>query len=359
MGEQGNGSPENLSQKLTAVESRPERERTRVDYLVICGQGPVQEKGEKVKVADSQWVKSGAEIGEGKGPEANSWMKFISYAAGEIYQKGLCGKVVLTGGKTGGEGFPSEAELMKKELVERYHIPEGNIILEDKAGNTLQNFALSINGIEKKSGGIAETTSFGVLAADFHAERTALLANLFGLKVNEVYSAEETLMTLWGKTLSEGSKKFLLARVTPEEAERLKLFASDKAEELKIRGQEGKSVKQRSNEEKRYSANLVEVPAYWIGYVGLLENEQRIREILTDINKANPGFLEKAGLDLGREISEIKETLKTFTFGPEKGGKRECLYEETAKTGEVPPDLMGKIKVKIPLGAPVLRSVYY
>ena len=359
MGEQGNGSPENLSQILTAVESRPERERIRVDYLIVCGQGPVQEKGEKVKVADSQWAKSGAEIGEGNWSEANSWMKFISYAAGEIYQKGLCGKVVLTGGKTGGEGFPSEAESMKKELVERYHIPEGNIILEDKAGNTLQNFALSINGIEKKSSGITENTSFGVLAADFHAERTALLANLFGLKVNEIYSAEETLMTLWGETLSEGSKKFLLARVTPEEAERLKLFASDKAEELKVKGQEGKSVRQRSNEERRYSANLVEVPAYWVGYVGLLENEQRIREILTGVAEANPGFLEKAGLDLQGDISNVKEILKTFTVGPDKGGKRECLYEETAKTGEIAPELMAKIKIKIPKGAPVLKSVYY
>lgn len=342
------GSPENLNRIFTDIENRPEKQRQRVDYLVVCGQGPVQEKGEKIKASEAP--------APGRGPEANSWMKFIAYSAGEIYKQGLCGKIVLTGGKTGGEGFPSEAELMKEELIKRYKVPEDSIIIEDKATNTLQNFALSINGIDSA---ITDQTSFGVLAADFHTERVALLAKMFGLNPKELYSAEKTLLSYWGasgdKSLSEGSKKFLLARVIPEEAKRLGLFAK----ELGVKGQETKDVGIRGNEEKRYSANLVEVPAYWLGYVGLLDNENRIRRILVGAENDNPGVLTEIGVDLNDNIESIREALQPYTTMLNQGGKREMEYENIAQTGNVPKELMIKIRLKIPPGAPVIRSIYY
>lgn len=336
-------SPENLNTSLKNFLETKETIREKVDYLLICGQGPVQTKKEKVK----------AESIENANPEdaeANSWMKFIAYAAGEIYQKGLAGKLVLTGGKTGGEQFPSEAVLMKNILIKQYSVPENDIVIEDKAKNTLQNFAFSINAIDDQNPDQTLNPSFGILGTDYHTERIHLLSTLFELPIKEMYSAEETLLRTWGGDLSEGSQKFLLSRVIPEEAERLQLF------QLGMKGEESKSVKQRINEEKRYSACLVEVPAYWIGYIGLLQNEKRIKNILANIDKSS---LETLGINPNSSVEEIKKTLLPFTTMINQGGKREMPFEEVAQTGNVPEKIMEKIKIHIPPKPPVIQSRYH
>jgi hypothetical protein len=102
-----------------------ERKTTgKVDYLIVCGQGPVLDEDTLQKPDDKK---------EQVRETAISWMKTIARATGELKLAGMVDKIVLTGGKTGGEKYTSEAELMKRILVEEYHISEQDIIIEDGA----------------------------------------------------------------------------------------------------------------------------------------------------------------------------------------------------------------------------------
>ena len=59
-------------------------------------------------------------------------------AAALVYDKGKGARhIVLTGGHLWGPEHPSSAELMKRELTEKYHIPEEAIITKGDAQSTL------------------------------------------------------------------------------------------------------------------------------------------------------------------------------------------------------------------------------
>ena len=121
---QESGSDELLPMIVLPVEIKPkkpgllaeslsenEKKQTPLDYLLVFGQGPV---------LDSE-TKQGPEP-QTQNVKADSilWMKTIARAAGELKLAGGVKKIVFTGGKTGGDNLPSEAQLMKDILVNEY-----------------------------------------------------------------------------------------------------------------------------------------------------------------------------------------------------------------------------------------------
>src|SRR3989339_38638 len=197
--------------KTTSVEIKPSKlgllaeslkpnERTqtnhKLDYLLVFGQGPVLDDTTKLKPeSEATDVKE----------VAIAWMKNSARAAGELYIEGATKKIILTGGKTGGAEYKSEAELMRDILIQEYKVPEEDIILENEATNTLENIPKSLNKIDLlKSTTGSEKPKIGLLGADFHIPRIRMLADIFGITDHKSFSAEQIFRTIAYKLEDSG-----------------------------------------------------------------------------------------------------------------------------------------------------------
>ena len=67
-------------------------------------------------------------------------------------------------------------------------------------------------------------------------------------------------------------------------------------------------AERRGQEEDVWSKALLEVPEYWLGYLGRLQNTQRIRQILS--NQDQKMLFDRFGISLSADTNEtIKEKL--------------------------------------------------
>ncbi len=213
--------------------------------------------------------------------------KMRAIAALEILNKGEVNEVIISGGKTGGEELPSEAELMrdyiirKKQIelnkkVEKEEISEGQakeilqemiekIKMEESATNTIENFANIINMIDENS---QQYQDIGFLSNQFHLDRTVKLAEKFQLK-GEKLSGEKEL-----DKRSKHYKKFL-----------------DKACSI-----ENKEYEKILQGEEKWTKALEELPMYWFPQATLV-NQERLTQML-EANKELEKTLKKKGLTL-------------------------------------------------------------
>ncbi|PIP21363.1 MAG: hypothetical protein COX39_03325 [Candidatus Nealsonbacteria bacterium CG23_combo_of_CG06-09_8_20_14_all_40_13] len=256
MGEVPNYYPEEQSEEngLSSQESfkTPEKDPQAppFDVLIVFGQGPVQK--------EQCWgLPTGA--------------KARCIAAAELFHKGQIREVVLTGGKTGGEDYPSEAELMRDYLVKKMKVPEESLILEDKSTNTIENFANVLKMIDQKP----ETyRNLAFLSAGFHLARVEMLADKFlttGLK----FSSDELL-----KMRSPHHQRWVEKTTNPNQNEHYQKTLL---------------------EENRWMGGLEKIPAYWMPQASATSPE-RFRQII----KALPGvqdWLAENGLNNWEELS--------------------------------------------------------
>ncbi len=126
-----------------------------LDTLIVFGYGPVETDG------------------------INVYARLSALAAGTLLEQGKTERLLLTGGYTGGETSPSEAELMAAYLRRNFQVVPERIVLETQATDTLENLVLSANLLD------AEKRSYdrlGFLALQMHGPRIKYLADLVGLK---------------------------------------------------------------------------------------------------------------------------------------------------------------------------------
>lgn len=83
------------------------------------------------------------------------------------------GKIVVSGGQGPGE-FITEAEAMKKYLISNGI--KNDIIMEDKATNTFENFKFSKEKIKNLTGNSIDNYKVKVITTDFHVLRSSILA---------------------------------------------------------------------------------------------------------------------------------------------------------------------------------------
>lgn len=83
------------------------------------------------------------------------------------------GKIVVSGGQGPGESI-TEAEAMKKYLISNGI--KNNIIMEDKATNTFENFKFSKEKIKNITGNSIDNYKVKVITTDFHVLRSSILA---------------------------------------------------------------------------------------------------------------------------------------------------------------------------------------
>lgn len=127
-----------------------------VDTLIVFGYGPVEAGG-----------------------RLNTYARLAALAAGTQLERGETKQLLITGGHTGGETLPSEAELMASYLRRNFQVTPGQVMLETQAADTIDNLVLSANLLdaEGRSG-----DRLGFLALQMHGPRIEYLADLAGLK---------------------------------------------------------------------------------------------------------------------------------------------------------------------------------
>lgn len=124
-------------------------------------------------------------------PKLSLESRMRTLAAGEMFKSGLIDKIIFSGGKTGGNNNPSEAEAMRSFLLSKYpQIKEQNIILEENALETSENMR-NIKEILDKNG-LDEAV---VLTSEAHLARAIILAKKNEINVVSDATAEEEIIS--------------------------------------------------------------------------------------------------------------------------------------------------------------------
>lgn len=100
----------------------------------------------------------------------NSWKISILKAA-ELYKKGLVPKILVSGGVNRHTGIV-EGDLMGKEM-ENLGIPPADILIENKATNTLENVTFSLPIIDRALG-LDSIKVITAVVKNFHARRALM-----------------------------------------------------------------------------------------------------------------------------------------------------------------------------------------
>lgn len=124
--------------------------------------------------------------------------RFNAEAAGELWQPGT--DILFSGGHTAGANVESEAEAMKRHLVEKYpHIPLANILTEevsiDTAGNA-KEVAEILDERFKKRIDQRHYQHIGLVTVGYHLKNAAQLFHNFDVPVEYGYASENVLRGL-------------------------------------------------------------------------------------------------------------------------------------------------------------------
>lgn len=241
-----------------------------IDALIVFGEGPVKKDQIDTHIG---W---GLPVGA----------KARCIAAAELFNKGQIREIILTGGKTGGENYPSEAELMKRYLVNKFNIPEIALVLEDKSTNTIENFAHVLNLVDSNKD---QYQNLSFLSAGFHLARVEKLAKKFLTEGNK-FSAQELI-----KDRSTRHNKWVEKTTDPNKNE---------------------SYKNTLLAENKWTRALEQIPGYWLPNASYA-NPERLKAILKALPEAEQWLKENnlanwEDLDpeqMQQKIREIKRTM--------------------------------------------------
>jgi uncharacterized SAM-binding protein YcdF (DUF218 family) len=110
-------------------------------------------------------------------------------AAGELYKNKKTAKIIFSGGKTGGENFPSEAAAMRAFMKKAFpEIPDSDIFLEENSKNTQEN-AEELKKITESF----NQKNIAILTVDFHTKRSKEIFERENMKF-ETLSSENILL---------------------------------------------------------------------------------------------------------------------------------------------------------------------
>jgi len=245
-----------------------------------------------------------------------SQAKMRALAAYEIYKRGDVRELILTGGRVLQEKHPdapSEAELMQayiehlaltdikrklrknnesaekieQTLAQEQEKLRQTIRLEDKAINTIENFAHTLNAMDKEPD---RYQNMALVSNQFHLPRIQKLAQLFGVE-GAAISAESQAHARWKEKDRAPEdhyrhyQKFLDATTAPySDPDRLAYLAQHYADEdprlpdgFPVLPQE--KIKSHLAGEERWEEGLAHMPEYWIPQAAFV-NPQRLKEMI-------------------------------------------------------------------------------
>lgn len=324
-----------LVAKPAEVPNAPEVKKPSMDAILIFGQGPVIEKESRRKAG---------EVAREPGSEdINLWSQTLARAAAELYKRGVTREIIIMGGRTGGKEYASEADLIAKALRETYHIPENAIKLEATSTNTLENLVNVLNIYFNENGRYKD---IGVLGTNYHLARIRLLMDLFNIQYKTAFSAEEVVRfaAREGEKWDNNALLEIEHRLDTVEAGKIPTEYAPgyfpQQEET-----EKKDVLRRVLEEDVWSRALLEIPEYWLGYLGRLKNGEQLRRILAsqdqgmlkekfgiDVSLDNDATIKEKLLKVQRKMPDLEEWIRERDWPTESQSKLEELAEARNKT---------------------------
>ena len=109
-------------------------------------------------------------------------------AAVECYKKGMCDKLIFSGGVEWEteDGKLSEAKAMKKYAVE-HGVNEDDIILDELAQTTIENMICGALAIQREYEYVSEVKNLLLVTSEYHMRRSLLLADALLPRCIKVY----------------------------------------------------------------------------------------------------------------------------------------------------------------------------
>lgn len=316
--------------KVADVPKTAEAEKSSLDAILIFGQGPIIEKETRGRAMDVSGEKGSEDI--------NLWSKNLAEAAAQLYKRGQTREIIVMGGRTGGAEYSSEADLIAK-TIEGHGVPSEAIKREDRSANTLENLVNVLNDYLDKD---PQGKNLGILTANYHLPRTQMLMELFGIPYKTAFSAEEVLRYVAREKKEWDEQKLLeIERLLDmNEASKIPVSAVDKTDiyfQTK-QGVEKKNIVKRGQEEDVWSRALLEVPAYWLGYLGRLNDIERVRQALARqdqqmlrdkfdivLNVDTDDILRKKLLSIKREVPNPDEWVGQEWAGETQGKLQDLI----------------------------------
>jgi len=170
---------------LETPEEKKRREGERYSHLIVFGFG-----------AKPRTKEEADEDPDGKhdmGWYLTAGIKARVLAAGELWNMREVDKIIMSEEK-GPDKEKSGGELMKEYLLAKYpEIPEDKVVVEDKASNTIENFAGTIDSFddEELNEGANDENSgknnLAFLSNGFHMSRIQEIAKKFGLSWTRIF----------------------------------------------------------------------------------------------------------------------------------------------------------------------------
>lgn len=316
----------------------PEQEKTKpIDALVIFGGGSISDRD----LVETQRGKSLVSNQE-KGWRLPIMAKLRLIAATELYKNGQVEDIIFSEGTRTSEGMTvSGAELMKdyflkkleykwrSDLIKEYETAEGNIrdtegqirsdiqqkideivdtrlkdasghvLLEDKATNTIENFAYTANFIDANQD---KYQNIAFLSSDFHISRIKKIAEK--IKISGQGFGSETIIDDSG--LDERYKKVAQNYFNPDKNRvyREQILQDLSGEEKTVFEKRlGMSAAEYTKGEKRWSRGLDEIPEYWLQNIQFIKDPEQLKRIL----KAEQGVQEVLAKNGIVDIDEASE----------------------------------------------------
>lgn len=336
------------------------------DVAIVFGQGPVQDASTKVKIEEIA-KKEGVSFEE----EANTWAKTLAVATGYLREKGQIREAIFSGGRTGGDAFSSEGELMKKDVQKVFgEPPEGTYHVEGSSPKSMANLGLSLNMIDDLKTGFEGKSydKLAVVCSKFHAPRVKILSVLYAVNP-EIFTAESVLevmahdMTVSDDILGKAADTLIPNRdkkIPPRQAildwleKRLDFLNIDinRTEEGDYRSfvgggknieekkgpfhyyeqaeavsptagprtlqnenqwnREGTPVTYKAQSEDRFVYYLVTEPANWMGFLNGIKSDQRLLQIIDNLRQLRPDFLDKVGIKGEDTVASIRAALSSI-----------------------------------------------
>ncbi len=315
--------------------------------LLLFGQGPVLNNETRDKANTVTTGDTTADI--------NYWSKEIAAATKALYAAGEGTKIVVMGGKTGGNEYPSEAEFIREYITSdpRSEIPQTDVLAEDQSTNTLENLINVCNQyLDSPDHPELKDLPVHVVGSDYHIGRIQLLMELFDIPFKHAFSAESVsrfVAQRYGDTekLNELDNRLNInTRIDDHIAE----AHGGKDQSISVKEPPDYFDKQKGDdttekkpaltrllEEDLWTRFLLSEPAYWVGTLAGISADGRLQRVLDNISEIMPGWGEKVGVDLTGDLQTIKSQLKqvdrTKVRGLKNLDERPDFYHEHIRSG--------------------------
>ncbi len=271
--------------------------------LLVFGQGPVIDRFTRIKAEDAGTI-PGTE-------DMNFWGHSLAIAAAILYHNGVSSEIVIMGGRTGGDAYASEAELILSQLIS-YGVPAEVCRLEQSSTNSLENLVNFMNLYLEDD----HEVRFQLLGTNYHIERLELLMDLFGISWNASFGSHAVIR--------EAVERGELTQDTAHAIEELSMldiplerYPEDRTGFYGCQlGVEQKTYAHRAHEEEAFTRLLLEVPEYWVTYLARVESDVQLQRILHNLQRIFPGYLESFGIYLCDLSNPDFLQLARSIFGP-------------------------------------------